>query len=250
MSATKSAYENGAIAHGRDALVLCLGRFDDAAPGERASEYFADPYYASTLARDRDFLRAEDYFFRYDADCHWLTRTLPGRSWRPLRRLLGGVLLGSTNLISWSQRLRPILKVRRRPPVVVDLFVPEPRFDDFFAWYEREIDYWPLWIVPCRIPRPYPWLSEERRERFRGGLAIDCAIHGLPNDRPGVDLNEVLERKTYELGGVKTLISKNCYDEATFWTIYHRENYERAKRRLDPHGVFRGLYEKFHAAAP
>jgi hypothetical protein len=28
--------------------------------------------------------------------------------------------------------------------------------------------------------------------------------------------------------------------------VYHRQNYDNAKSRLDPHGVFKPLYEKFH----
>jgi hypothetical protein len=40
--------------------------------------------------------------------------------------------------------------------------------------------------------------------------------------------------------------AKNGYDEATFWSIYHRENWEAVKRRTDPQNLFRGLYEKFH----
>ncbi len=61
-----------------------------------------------------------------------------------------------------------------------------------------------------------------------------------------IDRSEVLEHKTYELGGVKALISRNHYTEKRFWEIYDRERYEAAKRRLDPNGVFPGLYEKCH----
>lgn len=58
--------------------------------------------------------------------------------------------------------------------------------------------------------------------------------------------NRILEEKTFELGGLKTLISQNHYEEARFWSIYDRERWERVKRRMDPENVFRGLYEKFH----
>ena len=48
-----------------------------------------------------------------------------------------------------------------------------------------------------------------------------------------------------ELDGIKTLISRNHYDEATFWNIYSKPRYDAAKARLDPDGIFLGLYEKF-----
>lgn len=93
----------------------CLGRWADA-PSDRAraSRYFYDPYFASTLRRREDLLAAYDYFFRYDADCHWLARgAVPGLGTKPVRLAVGKLLLGSTNLLRWSRRLRPILLCSR-----------------------------------------------------------------------------------------------------------------------------------------
>ena len=42
-----------------------------------------------------------------------------------------------------------------------------------------------------------------------------------------------LQDKTRELFGIKTLISKNTYDEATFWSIYNRPAYLALKQRYD-----------------
>lgn len=234
-----------AIVHGPDAFVLCLGRFVDTAPW--LSDYsYLSIYYKSTRALRLDYLRTEDYLFRYDAECHWLTRTLPLMETLPARLLLGKLLLGSTNLLRWSERLRPVLRYQRRPPVVVDVFIPQSRFAEFYDWYARTLNYFPLWIVPYRLPRPYPWIADGHAARISDTLFLDCAIYGKANDEVGVDYSQLLEQKTYELGGVKTLISANHHDEATFWSIYSRERYQAAKRRTDPHNLFRDLYEKFH----
>jgi len=232
-----------AIAHGPREFVLCLGTFVDEAPFT-SSYRWLDVYYKSTLARTSDFLTTPDYFFRFDAECHWLSRKVPGLESRPLRYLVGKRVLGSENLIRWSRRLDRLLALRARPDVICDVFVPRARFCDFFRWYEREFEHWPLWIVPYRMARPYPWLRGARTEA--DGLFIDCAVYGKPNGDPRVDLSEVLERKTQELGGVKTLIGRNHYTEERFWQIYDRKRYDAAKRRLDPRGVFPGLYEKCH----
>jgi FAD/FMN-containing dehydrogenase len=232
------------IAHAPDQFVLCIGRFAESAP--RTSSYtFLDIYYRSTLAKEEDYLTAADYLFRYDTECHWLTKTLPGMETRVMRLLFGKVLLGSTNLLTWSKRLRRVLKLRKHPPVVVDVFIPHRRFREFCVWYEEAIDFYPLWIVPYRIPRPYPWVSDEHRARMGDDLCIDCAVYGKRNDGP-VNFARLLEEKTFELGGVKTLISENHYDRERFWSIYHRENYERVKREMDPENLFRDLYDKFH----
>lgn len=231
------------IVHGPDRCVACLGRFVDHAP-YLSSYRRGGVFYKSTREKAEDFLTAEDYFFRYDADCHWLTRTIPPLEWRPVRMLLGPVFLGSTNLIRWSKRLDRVLAIKKRPDVVCDVFVPGPRLQDFFGWYQREFDFWPLWVVPYRMDRPYAWMAPDRRAALGGTLAFDCAVYGKPNSGD-VDLSKLLEEETDRLGGVKTLIGRNHYTRERFWQIYDGDAYAQAKKRLDPKGVFPGLYEKF-----
>jgi FAD/FMN-containing dehydrogenase len=234
------------IVHAPDRWVLCLGRFTDSAP--RTSSYrWLDVYYRSTRRLREDWLTTPDYFFRYDTEAHWLSRTVPPLEWKPVRFALGKVFLGSTNMIRWAGRLAPVFRrVKRRPDVVCDYFIPADRCPEFYDWYLREVDYFPLWVVPYRIPEPYPWVSEEHAAGFGDGMFMDLAIYGMPNGDPSVDRSAVLEEKAFELGGIKTLISRNHYTEERFWRIYAEGNYRKAKERLDPGGVFRDLYEKLH----
>jgi FAD/FMN-containing dehydrogenase len=233
------------IAHGPREWVLCVGRFAKQAPYTSRYDWRAI-FYKSTRSRAEDYLRTEDYLFRYDTECHWLTRTLPGLELLPVRFLVGRFLLGSTNLLTWSKRLRPVLGLQRRPPVVVDVFIPDGGAEAFTGWYERALDYYPLWIVPYQAPRSYPWIADAQVARAGGTLYWDFAVYGKRNDEPGVDYYRLLQDRTFELGGIKTLISTNQYDEATFWSTYHRGNWDAVKRRTDPGNLFRGLYEKFH----
>lgn len=235
------------IVHGPDAYVLCLGRFADEAP-YLSSYRWLDIYYRSTATRTEDYLTTEDYCFRYDTEAHWLSRTLPPLEWKPVRLLLGKLVLGSTNLIRWTKRLEPLFGLKKRPDVVVDVFIPSRRFGEFCAWYEKEYSYYPLWLVPYRIPRPYPWIDDAHAARFGDELFIDCAVYGKPNGDPSQDASQVLEEKTYALGGIKTLISRNHHTREHFWQVYNRANYQLAKGRLDPQGVFPQLYDKFHRA--
>ena len=232
------------IVHAPDRLVLCVGRFVDQAP-YTSSYRWLDIYYKSTARRDEDYLTTPDYLFRYDTECHWLTRTVPPLEWKPVRFLVGKAVLGSTNLIRWSGRLAPLLGMKKRPDVVVDVFIPARRFADFFSWYERDFRFWPLWVVPYKIETPYPWISDGHAARMNDTLMIDCAVYGKKNGERGVDFSQVLEDKTHELGGIKTLISRNHYTRERFWEIYAEERYARVKGRLDPRGVFKNIFDKF-----
>jgi FAD/FMN-containing dehydrogenase len=236
------------IIHSPRQFTLCLGRFVEWAP--YVSDYRREAiFYRSAARLQEDYLSTVDYCFRYDTECHWLTRTVPPLQWRPVRRAVGRWFLGSSNLIRWSNRLSRVLALKRRPDVVCDVFIPRDRFAEFYRWYERDFDFFPLWIVPYRMPGVYPWVAQEHGRALRqdapGDLVIDCAVYGKPNNRPHVDYSRLLEDKTFELNGIKTLISRNHYSEERFWQIYNRPNYEAAKARLDPAGIFPDLYQTF-----
>jgi FAD/FMN-containing dehydrogenase len=234
------------IIHRPDRFVACLGKMVDEAP-YTSSYKRANIFYRSTARLEEDFLETYDYFFRYDTDCHWLTSTIPLLEWKPIRILFGGLYLGSTNLIRLSKLLRHFLGLKRRPDVVVDVFIPSYNFAEFYRWYEREIDFFPLWIVPYRMREIYPWISKEYKKKIgEESFFIDCAIYGKQNNSPDMDYSRLLERKVYELSGVKTLISRNHYDEKTFWSIYNQSLYSKVKARVDPINLFGDLYTKLH----
>ena len=230
------------ILHTPNDLVMCTGNFEETAP--YTSDYTrTHSFYRSTRERPEDHLSTFDYCFRYDTDAHWLTRTAPPLEWRWVRFLFGRYLLGSTNLIRWSARLNPLLKLKKRPEVVADVFIPARRFLDFCKRYEEDMGFYPLWVVPYRVPKQYPWLSDSHFARMEDTLFIDCAVYGMRNNGPA-DASPVLEELTFDLDGIKALIGRNHYSSERFWEIYNRPNYSSAKVALDPNAVFPDLYEK------
>ncbi len=236
-----------AIVHAKDKCVLCVGTFVDTAP--YVSDYtFLNIFYKSTLARREDYLTTSDYFFRYDTECHWLSKSLPvpGMETKFMRLLLGKVLLSSTNLLSWAKKLRPILQFDKRPDIVVDVFIPANRLDEFYADYCAQMNYFPLWIVPYRRLQNYPWVNDAYSKDIGDELFFDVAVYGMKNRDTKINYYEVIEDITYKHRGLKTLISHNFYSKDRFWKIYNQENFKRIKKITDPSNRFRDLYEKFH----
>jgi len=234
-----------AILHSPTQNILCIASMVDEAP--YLHDYtWLDIFYKSTLKRKEDYLTTEEYLFRYDTECHWLSRTIPGMETKVMRFLLGKTILSSTNLLTWSKRLRPILKFDKRPDVVVDVFIPGNQFERFYQMYMEKIGYFPLWIVPYRRVQSYPWVNDEHDRRINDELFIDLAVYGLSNRKSEVNYYKLLEEMVFEYNGIKTLISHNFYDRETFWKIYNRPNWEKVKQRMDPNNHFRDLYDKFH----
>ena len=228
------------IVHARDHYSLALGTFVDRAP--YTSDYsWMKIYYRSTATRAEDYLSTRDYFFRYDRG---VTNVRPS-SW--LGRLALGRVMTSRRWLALGAKLHWAL-AKTRPDVTLDTFVPFSKAGAFMRWYERELDHFPLWVVPYRRVHDYEWLVDDYWRSLDDDLFLDIAIYGMKQtgDR---NAHRMIEEKLRELGGIKTLISHNYYPEAEFWQIFNRPNYDAVKRRMDPDNVFRDLYAKTCVAA-
>jgi FAD/FMN-containing dehydrogenase len=223
------------ILHAPDELVLTRGRFVDDAPYAHRYDWVG-VYYRSTRTRREDYMPTRDYYFRYDRG---VTSVRP-RSF--IGRLLFGKMLGSTQVL-WAAEKLPWLLPAEQPTVIIDVFVPMGKVEEFMRWYQDELGFFPLWCVPYRRVQHYPWLSDEFYARTRETLFLDLAIYGM-RQRAGKNDHAIIEQKLLEIGGLKTLISHNYFSEADFWRIFNKRAYDEAKAVTDPDNIFRDLYTK------
>lgn len=223
------------IIHSPSEWVLSVGQFVDEAPYHHAYDWMRI-YYLSTKKRKEDYLKTADYFFRYDKG---VTNVMP-KSF--LGRLLFGKFLNSGNELRFFQRIKRFLP-SRMIPVTVDLFIPFSKATEFMEWYQKEINFFPLWCVPYQINHRYEWISKEVFKHHHDKLFLDLAIYGLKK-HPKKNYHQIIEQELMKIGGVKTLISENYYSEVEFWRTWNKENYEAIKQKTDPDNIFRGLYEK------
>jgi hypothetical protein len=226
------------IVHSPREFVLCLGRFVKEAPYTHS--YLWNIYYRSTRNREKDYLRTYDYLFRYDRESFWNSRNF-GLENKLLRLLAFPVALGSTRMLSLARRF-PFL-VKDPPDVAADVLLPFAQVGAFFEWYLDVFNYFPLWILPCRIEKMYPFINPGFIGDLENLFYVECGIFGFRQDGR-VDYYRVLEEKVFELKGVKALITHNHYDESTFWKIFDKQRYQRVKAMTDPHNLFRDIYHK------
>ncbi|MCL2468091.1 MAG: FAD-binding oxidoreductase [Micrococcales bacterium] len=224
-----------------NSFTLALADFVGTAP--YLSDYTGQKvYHRSVRQRDEDYLTTEDYFFRFDRDCHWIARNF-GMENPVLRATVGHWLLGSTNMLRLGTKLSRLL--RKHPEVTVDTMTSFSRFPRLFEWYDQQIAAYPVWIVPYRMPERYPWINPEFVDTDED-FFIDLATYGVRVPR-GKDYYAMIDAELMKLRGIKTLISVNNYDTETFWQIFDKDTYDRAKHRLDPKGKLPDLHTKVHS---
>jgi FAD/FMN-containing dehydrogenase len=236
---------------GQRELYLSIARFVDQAP--YTSDYTLERiYYRSIRERSEDYLTARDFIWRWDTDWFWCSKNVYVQN-PILRRLLGRKRLNSityTRIMRWNSRwgvtrkLDALLGVHAES-VVQDIDIPLERSAEFLAFLHREIGILPIWICPIRAYR-----ADRRFPLYPMGadtLYVNFGFWDVVRRRksfPPGHHNRLVERKTVELGGIKSLYSDVCFERDEFWSIYDKAAYDALKARYDPNGRFPGLYEK------
>jgi len=221
------------IIHSPELYVLSLANFVEEAPYTHNYDWMR-VYYISTRERKEDYLTTSDYFFRYE---NGVTNVSPSSF---LGRLFFGKFLDSTRVLTLATKLRKIIPTSLIP-FTLDLFIPFSKATNFLEWYQKEINFFPLWCVPYRMVRYYEWIAPNALSDDE--LFLDLAVYGMKTDKKE-HYHKIIETKLKEIGGLKTLISHNYYSEEDFWNIWNKDNYDQAKQITDPDNIFRNLYTK------
>jgi FAD/FMN-containing dehydrogenase len=239
------------VVFGGKQQVINSASFVDAAPW--LSDYsFEHIYYRSLLDKPVDYLRVQDYIWRWDTDWFWCSKNVYAQ--HPLvRRLLGRSRLNSrtyTRIMRWNARwglTRRLARLRGRhtESVIQDVDIPLANAPDFLAFLLREIGILPIWICPVRAPLP-----EARFTLFAltpGTLYVNFGFWDVVETRqsfaPG-HFNRLVEREVMRLGGIKSLYSDSFFTRDDFANAYAMAQYQALKARYDPAGRMLGLYEK------
>jgi FAD/FMN-containing dehydrogenase len=64
------------------------------------------------------------------------------------------------------------------------------------------------------------------------------------SEKPEGYYNRLIEETVERLHGKKSLYSESCYTEKKFWELYDWDSYSRLKKKYDPQGIFKNLYQK------
>ncbi len=234
-----------------DACYLTEGRFVDNAP--YLSDYtHMNIYYRSIREKSVDYLTVHDYLWRWDTDWFWCSKNLYVQN-PVVRRLVGRDRLNSTTytkVMRWNskwgvtRRLNALMGYRLES-VIQDIDIPIGNAPKFLEFLFREIGVLPIWICPVGT-------SAESARYGLFPLRSDTAYINFGfwdstrtrEKRPQGYLNRMIERKTAELGGIKSLYSDIYYEEDEFWSNYDRNVYEQLKRTYDPQGKLLNLYDK------
>jgi FAD binding domain-containing protein len=230
---------------------LMTGRFVDRV-GEADDIVRKHIFYRLVEQRRDIYLKTFDYIFRYDPDWFWnvpetgfydLFRRLAPESWRNSAFY--------TKYVATKRKLLSSLGVRASDlePLIQDWEVPWPRSEELMRFCLENVPLGgrPWAAVPIKTPRQ-PTLYPVRPNELYFNLGCYCQVRRPPGMRP-YHYTKIMDRKCFELGGIKMLYSSSFLTEAEFEALYNGAGYRALKQKYDAAGNAQTLYKKV-ALAP
>jgi FAD/FMN-containing dehydrogenase len=239
---------------------LCVGR-RTTTPGP-VSDYTGKDIYYRSIRHDsagregvkEDRLTIHDYFWRWDTDWFWCSRSFGAqnprvRRWWPRRYRRSSVYW---KLVALDQRFgiadrietRSIRSPGRplRERVVQDIEVPIERTCEFLEWFLDTIPIAPIWLCPLRLRDHDGWpLYPIRPDRSYVNIGFWSSV---PAGATEGATNRTIEAKVSALDGHKSLYSDSFYTREEFDERYGGEVYKTVKKTYDPDSRLRDLYAK------
>jgi len=211
-----------------------------------------DIFYRLVETRRDIYLKTFDYIFRYDPDWFWnvpetgffnLFRRHAPEQWRNSAFYtkyvaLKGKVLGSLGL-----------RDERTEPLIQDWEVPWRHGEELIRFCIDNVALAgrPWAAVPIKAPSQ-PTLYPIKPNELYFNLGCYCQVQRPAGMEP-YHYTKILDRKCFELDGIKMLYSSSFLSQIEFDALYNGAAYRTLKAKYDPAGNAQTLYKKV-ALAP
>ena len=241
------------IFYSESSLFLTLSRFVEKPP--RVDDILRRNVFYRLIEREPDvYLTTKDYLFRYDPDWFW---NLPETPAYALFRRFAPAALRNSGFYKRYVEAKTRLLDRVAPgrpdpeePLIQDWEVPWEQASHLTRFALREVDLGGKpWIVTAIRTPASPTLYPIKAGALYYNLGCYCQVR-KPAGRDAYHYTRVMDRKCFDLGGIKMLYSSTFLSKAEFGRIYNGAEYERLKKRYDPAQRQRSLYEKCVSSTP
>ena len=233
-------------------LYLTVSRFVGKPP--RVDDILRRNIFYRLIEREADvYLSAKDYLFRYDPDWFWNVPETP--AYNLFRRLAPASMRNSgfykRYIDAKTRLLDRVAPDRAQPeePLIQDWEVPWANAEELirFSIAEVNLDGRPWAAVPIVAPRQ-PTIYPIKPNELYFNLGCYLQVR-RPEGKPPYYYTKIMDKKCFELGGIKMLYSSSFLTEPEFDALYNGEAYRALKWKYDAAGNAQTLYRKV-AMAP
>lgn len=234
------------IFFGDNRFYMMIGRLVDSAP-EVSDIVRRNVFYRLVEQRTDIYLKTFDYIFRYDPDWFWnvpetgfynLFRRLAPEHWRNSAFY--------TKYVAKKSKLLGSIGIRdeQTEPLIQDWEVPWRHGEELIRFAIDNVDLGsrPWMAVPIKTPRQ-PTIYPIAPNELYFNLGCYCQVR-RPDGMAPYHYTKILDRKCFELDGIKMLYSSTFLSEAEFDALYNGSGYRELKAKYDAAGNAQPLYKK------
>jgi FAD/FMN-containing dehydrogenase len=231
----------------RDQYYLMVSRFVEDVP--HADDILRREIFYKLVQRRPDvYLTTKDYIFRYDPEWFWnIPESTPYRIFRKYapRRLRNSAFY--TRYCQWEhawERFLPWQRKNDKEPLIQDWEVPWENARELVKYALENVDLGgkPWVAVPIKTPAS-PTLYPIRANQLYFNLGCYCQVKKVAG-REDYHYTKIMDRRCFELGGIKMLYSSSFLSRNEFERLYNGAAYAQLKTKYDPQGKAYTLYEK------
>jgi FAD/FMN-containing dehydrogenase len=204
-------------------------------------------FYRLVESRRDIYLKTFDYIFRYDPDWFW---NIPETGfYNVFRRYAPEQWRNSafyTKYVAVKAKALGRIGIRddKTEPLIQDWEVPWEHGEQLINFAIDNVDLAgrPWAAVPIKTPRQ-PTLYPIKPNELYFNLGCYCQVQ-RPEGMAPYHYTKILDRKCFDLGGIKMLYSSTFLNETEFDALYNGEAYRTLKAKYDPGGNAQTLYKK------
>ena len=235
------------LAYTERRLFVTVARFTNEAP--RTDDILRKNVFYKLIERERDvYLTTRDYLFRYDPEWFWNLPETPlyqfFRRIAPASMRHSGFYKRYTRFKNRLLSALPWQSADPDEPLIQDWEVPWEKAAELMRFAMREADLsGKPWIATPIRPLHAATLYPVTPGRLYFNLGCYCQVRKPPGKRD-YHYTRVIDRKCFDLGGIKMLYSSTFLDEEEFNRRYGGADYAGLKAKYDPDSVRDTLYGK------
>jgi FAD/FMN-containing dehydrogenase len=235
------------LIYGPDRQFLTVCRFTDTVP--RIDDILRRNVFYKLVSRESDvYLTTRDYLFRYDPEWFWNLPETPAyemfRRYAPERFRNSGFYKRYTVFKEGLLAALPWEHDDGLEPLIQDWEVPWEQAAALTRFAMAEVDLaGKPWIVTPIRTRAAPTLYPVRPDALYYNFGCYCQVRKQPG-KGDYSYTKRIDRKCFDLGGIKMLYSSTFLTGPEFDRIYNGAAYALLKKKYDPGGAFKTLYQK------
>lgn len=223
------------VIFGHNNFVLVQGKYTTTRP-QHIHNFVNDRVYWQAIQVDEfHYFKLMDYIYRWDTDLYFSSCNIPG--------VLGDVIRSPSFRKLIPKRSVGLVKscigkacANKVLDIVQDVLIPFENMVQFYQWYDKHIDLYPIYICPAS--------ASGNTTFWQQGLRCDFGIgYGVETDR-AVEKTKAIEAKMVELGGLKFLYTKSYMDEDVFWRLFDPDGVYSTIRQIYGAGTSASVFDK------